>query len=114
MRDVRSLGAALALPLLYLTLFGYALSLDVDQIPTMIRDADNKPVFDKSRYYFDLSASYNLKLYHNKIRTRIQLNVRNVFERGRLQAVAVNPDGQPFAYRIIDPRLFILSTTFDL
>jgi len=44
----------------------------------------------------------------------VQLNVRNIFERGRLQAVAVNPDGQPYAYRIIDPRQFILTTTFDL
>jgi hypothetical protein len=28
--------------------------------------------------------------------------------------VAVNPDGAPFAYRIIDPRQFILTATFDL
>jgi ABC-2 type transport system permease protein len=39
-RDPRSLGMALALPLLYLMLFGYALSLDVDRIPTYIYDAD--------------------------------------------------------------------------
>ena len=57
-RDMRSLAAALALPLLYLTLFGYALSLDVDQIPTMVRDADNSSAshdliqqFRGSRYF---------------------------------------------------------------
>ena len=44
----------------------------------------------------------------------MQLNVRNVFENGRLQPVAVNPDGRPYAYRIIDPRQFIISTSFDL
>ena len=71
-------------------------------------------MFDKRRYYFDLMSSYDLRLYQNKIRARVQLNIRNVFERGRLQAIAVNPDGQPFAYRIIDPRQSILSTTFDL
>lgn len=81
----------------------------------VIRSLDaNRPVYDKARYYLDLSASYNLRLYHGKVRTRIQLNVRNALENGRLQAIAVNPDGQPFAYRIIDPRQFILSTTFDL
>ena len=34
LRDVRSLIMALAVPLLMLLLFGYALSLDVDRIPT--------------------------------------------------------------------------------
>jgi len=33
-RDVRSLTLALALPLVMLLLFGYALTLDVDRIPT--------------------------------------------------------------------------------
>ena len=40
-RDPRSLGMALIIPLLMLTLFGYALSLDVDHIPVMILDQDN-------------------------------------------------------------------------
>ena len=81
----------------------------------VVRTLDpNKPVFDKSRYYIDASASYSLRLHDNKIRARVQLNVRNVFEKGRLQAIAVNPDGSPYAYRIIDPRQFILTTTFDL
>jgi outer membrane receptor protein involved in Fe transport len=80
----------------------------------IVRSLDrNKPVYDDARFYFDLSAGYNLRLYQNKIRTRIQLNVRNAFENGRLQAIAVNPDGSPYAYRIIDPRQFILTTTFD-
>ena len=37
-RDSRSLGMALAVPLLLLLLFGYALSLDVDRIPTLVYD----------------------------------------------------------------------------
>jgi ABC-2 type transport system permease protein len=37
-RDARSLGLALLLPVLMLLLFGFALSLDVDHIPTMIYD----------------------------------------------------------------------------
>lgn len=40
-RDIRSLGMALGVPVLLLGLFGYALTLDVDQIPTVIYDQDN-------------------------------------------------------------------------
>ncbi len=43
LRDPRSLAMALALPLLMLWLFGWALSLDVDQIPTAVVDLDRSP-----------------------------------------------------------------------
>jgi ABC-2 type transport system permease protein len=42
-RDARSLTLALALPLVMLLLFGYALTLDVDRIPTFIYDLDKTP-----------------------------------------------------------------------
>lgn len=81
----------------------------------VVRELDaNKPVYDKARLAVDLSAGYRLRLFNDRVRARVQLNVRKVLEAGRLQAVAVNPNGSPFAYRIIDPRQFILSTTFDL
>ena len=57
-RDVRSLIMALAVPLLMLLLFGFALSLDVDRIPTLVYDADHTPEsrelvarFAGSRYF---------------------------------------------------------------
>src|SRR5215472_12850200 len=40
LRDRRSLIMALALPLFLMLLFGYALNLDVDRIPTLVYDAD--------------------------------------------------------------------------
>ena len=79
-----------------------------------IRELDpNKPVYDKARYSVDLMAGYEVKLFSGKVSTRLQLNVNNVFEDGRLQPIAVNPDGTPWAFRIIDPRQFVLTATFD-
>ncbi|MCC7173770.1 MAG: ABC transporter permease [Bryobacterales bacterium] len=43
LRDARSLIMALAVPVLMLLLFGYALTLDVDRIPTLIYDQDQTP-----------------------------------------------------------------------
>lgn len=42
-RDPRSLALALAMPLVLLLLFGYAVTLDVDQIATLVYDADRSP-----------------------------------------------------------------------
>ena len=90
----------------------YGAAPDSDGI---VRNLDpNRPIWDNSRYYIDLTAGYSLRLFNDKVRSRIQFNVRNVFEDGRLQAIAVNPDGTPYAFRIIDPRQFILSVNFDL
>jgi drug efflux transport system permease protein len=57
-RDPRSLMAAISQPLLILLLFGWALSLDVDRIPTIVFDSDQSPQsqgliqeFQGSRYF---------------------------------------------------------------
>jgi hypothetical protein len=75
---------------------------------------NNKPVWDKARAYVDLSAGYRFKFFSDKIRAKAQLNVKDALEDGRLQAIGVNPDGTPYAYRIINPRQFIVSMSFDL
>jgi ABC-2 type transport system permease protein len=58
LRDPRSLFAAIVTPLTMLLIFGYALSLDVDRIPTMIYDLDRTSQsadlireFQGSRYF---------------------------------------------------------------
>jgi ABC-2 type transport system permease protein len=57
-RDTRSLLLALLLPFIMLVAFGWALSLDVDHIPTVLFDQDNTPEsrdlirqFTGSRYF---------------------------------------------------------------
>ena len=66
LRDPRSLLIALALPAILLLLFGYALSLDVDRIPTLIYDSDQTPSsreliarFEGSRYFEVLGSTDN-------------------------------------------------------
>jgi len=40
--------------------------------------------------------------------------VRNIFEGGRLQRIGAYPDGVANDFRIVDPRQFLLTATFDL
>lgn len=63
LRDPISLVMALALPILMILLFGYALTLDVDRIPTLVYDADRTPAsrdlvsrFEGSRYFHILGG----------------------------------------------------------
>jgi ABC-2 type transport system permease protein len=74
LRDGRSLTMALALPMLMILLFGYALSLDVDRIPTIIYDSDQSPEsrelisrFQGSRYFLILGAATDYSTIERKI-----------------------------------------------
>jgi hypothetical protein len=80
-------------------------SLDVSDI--------SRPIYDDGNSYTDLWASYTRRILNDKVRWKIQLNVSNVFENGGLRTVGVNFDGSPYAFRIIDPRQFILTSSFD-
>ncbi|HNX94030.1 MAG TPA: ABC transporter permease [Holophaga sp.] len=58
LRDPRALGVSLALPLVLLLLFGYALTLDVDRVPLLVWDqsqtAESRDLigrFEGSRYF---------------------------------------------------------------
>lgn len=58
LRDYRSLGMAIAIPMMMLVLFGYALTLDVDHVPLLIWDQsgtqasrDFAGLFTGSRYF---------------------------------------------------------------
>ncbi len=57
-RDPRSLGMAIAMPVILLLLFGYALTLDVDRVPLVIWDQSGTQTsrdllsrFTGSRYF---------------------------------------------------------------
>ena len=74
LRDSRSLTMALALPLLMILLFGYALTLDVDRIPTLVYDLDNSQesrelisLFHGSRYFSISGVTDNYATVEEKI-----------------------------------------------
>ncbi|MEO7600529.1 MAG: TonB-dependent receptor plug domain-containing protein [Opitutus sp.] len=73
----------------------------------------NKPFYVEPVGNLDLNLTYSTRLFRDKVRARFQLNARNVTEDGHLQGVQVNPDGRYNVFRIVDPRQFILTTTFD-
>jgi len=72
-----------------------------------------RPIFDEANWYTDFWFGYQRRIMDNKVRMKLQLNVDNVFEDGGLRAVAVNYDGSPYAFRILDPRRFVLTASFD-
>ncbi|MFN0104863.1 MAG: ABC transporter permease [Bryobacteraceae bacterium] len=60
-RDTRSLVMALLVPLFMLILFGYALSLDVDHIPTLIVDRDQSPASRDLRARFEGTPYFDVR-----------------------------------------------------
>jgi hypothetical protein len=82
--------------------------------PNIISVADiTQPVYgDNGNYYTDLWVGYTFKILDGKVITSIRLNCNNALESGRLVATQCNFDGTPWAYRIIDPRQWILSAKF--
>lgn len=72
-----------------------------------------RPIYDDANFYTDVWVGYQRRIMKDKVRMKLQLNVGNVFENGGLRPVSVNLDGTPYAFRIIDPRQFILTASFD-
>lgn len=60
LRDPRSLGMAVAIPMLLLLLFGYALTLDVDRVPTVVWDQSRSPASRELVARFEGSAYFTL------------------------------------------------------
>jgi ABC-2 type transport system permease protein len=62
-RDPRSLAMAIAMPLLLMLLYGYALSLDVDNVPTVVWDQSDTPASRDFLSYFNGSRYFSIRAY---------------------------------------------------
>jgi drug efflux transport system permease protein len=87
-RDPRSLILGLAIPMLLLFMFGYALTLDVDRVPLMVWDQSNTPAsrdfttrFTGSRYFALAGATDNYREIE-----------RAIDDRRALMALIIPPD----------------------
>jgi ABC-2 type transport system permease protein len=87
-RDVRSLMGALFIPLLMIFLFGYALSLDVDRIPTVVLDFDRTP--ESREFTSRLTDSRYFALVRHLDRER---DMDSSLARGEALMALVIPDG---------------------
>ncbi len=82
--------------------------------PLSISVADpTRPVYDNGNYYTDLWIAYSHKIFNGRIGWKLQLNANNITEDGHLEPTAVNFDGKPWAFRIVDSRSFVLTSTFN-
>ena len=87
----------------------------LQQLSAIITDLDpNRPIWDQAHLYADAFVSYRTRWFSDKVATTLQLNVRNLQEDGHLQPISAYPNGRASGFRIVDPRQFIVSATFDL
>ncbi len=95
---------------------GYTPGMDLTLPQNKILQLDpNRPIYSSADAHVDLFLSYHTRMFADKVRANFQLNVKDVQENGgRLQKTGAFFDGQASTYRIVDPRQFILSASFDL
>lgn len=87
-RDPRSLGLAIALPMFMMLLFGYALSLDVDRVGLLVFDRSDTP---KSREFV---ARFTSSRYFNLIRyISSDSEIGKAFDRGEAMLALSVPTG---------------------
>jgi outer membrane receptor protein involved in Fe transport len=93
--------------------YGKASGADVNN-PTRLDTSDtNKPIWDDGNFYTDVWVSYNRRILKDKVKMKLQFNVENIFEGGSLRVVNVDYNGTANGFRIIDPRRYLLTATFD-
>ena len=85
-RDARSLTLALATPVMLLLLFGVALSLDVDRIPTLIYDQDQTQASRELIKQFQASRFFEIRGFVDNYAT-VQSNI----DRSRILMAVVIP-----------------------
>jgi len=76
-RDPRSLCLAIAIPVLLVFLFGYALNLDVDNVPIAIWNQDNSQISKDFILFFNNSRYFHVYGYYDNYKDLIDLMDHN-------------------------------------
>ncbi|MEW6487049.1 MAG: ABC transporter permease [Thermodesulfobacteriota bacterium] len=92
-RDPRSLGMGIAIPMLLLMLFGYALTLDVDDVPFAVWDQSRTPASREYVSHFGGSPYFTVRSYVESYR-----DLERAIDRGEVLAALVIPTD--FAARV--------------
>ncbi len=85
-RDPRSLGMAIAIPMLLILLFGYALTLDVDNVPIAVWDQSVSPESRELVSRFEGSRYFDVRL-----RAKGYPDIERAIEAGKVMAAVVIP-----------------------
>ncbi len=87
-RDPRSLGMAIAIPMLLLLLFGYALTLDVDNVPLVVWDQDG--THESREFISRFTGSPYFSLYRHVENYR---DIESAVDAGKALAGLIIPRG---------------------
>ncbi len=93
LRDPVTLATAIFLPLILLFLFGYAISLDIEDIPVAVYDQDKSQESSKLIEAFTSSGYFNLDYYIDSF-----IDVDKVLDRGQVSLAILIP--QDFSQKI--------------
>lgn len=105
-RDPRSLGMSIAIPMLLLLLFGYALTLDVNNVPMVVWDQDSSQASREFVSRFTGSPYFLIREYVHNYR-----GLEDAVDSGRALAALIIPNG--FAGKIESGRSASAQLIFD-
>ena len=105
-RDPRSMGMAVAIPMLLILLFGYALTLDVDNVPIAVWDQSVSPESRELVSRFDGSRYFAVRL-----RAKGYPDIERAIEAGQVMAAVVIP--RDFSARVSTGRAAAVQFLID-
>ncbi|HSE15104.1 MAG TPA: ABC transporter permease [Candidatus Deferrimicrobium sp.] len=105
-RDPRSMGMAVAIPMLLILLFGYALTLDVDNVPIAVWDQSVSPESRELVSRFDGSRYFDVRL-----RAKGYPDIERAIEAGQVMAAVVIP--RDFSARMSTGRVAAVQFLID-
>lgn len=105
-RDPRSMGMAVAIPMLLILLFGYALTLDVDNVPIAVWDQSVSPESRELVSRFDGSRYFAVRL-----RAEGYPDIERAIEAGQVMAAVVIP--RDFSARVSTGRVAAVQFLID-